>query len=138
MLLQDSQGRSPNLQKNRCRINIPLVAWEYERNIQPISQCYPGASTFSEIFGNRIISRHTNHHCNWAPYSPDLCSLNFSVWNYVKVNMKKTYSSTLESLNVFVEDVLSGISEDLLRKIAWHVRKRTVLCVQENGRRFEN
>ena len=33
MLLQDSQGRFPNLSKNRCRSNssIPIVAWEYER-----------------------------------------------------------------------------------------------------------
>ena len=31
MLLQDSQRRSPHLSKNRCRINIPIVAWEYER-----------------------------------------------------------------------------------------------------------
>ena len=31
MLLQESQGRSSKLSKNRCRINIPIVAWEYER-----------------------------------------------------------------------------------------------------------
>ena len=40
MLLQDSQQRSPNLSKNRSRINIPIVAWKYEDNIVPISQCY--------------------------------------------------------------------------------------------------
>ena len=45
MLLQDSEGKSPNLSKNRYRINIPIVAWENERNIQPISQCYTGILT---------------------------------------------------------------------------------------------
>ena len=35
MLLQDSQGRSPQLSKNLCRSNILIIAWEYERNIQP-------------------------------------------------------------------------------------------------------
>ena len=39
MLLQVSQGISQHLAKNQCRINIPIVAWEYERNIQPIYQC---------------------------------------------------------------------------------------------------
>ena len=34
MLLQDPQGKSSQLSKNRCRINIPIVAWEYEKNIQ--------------------------------------------------------------------------------------------------------
>ena len=42
MFLQNSQGRLPRLSKNRCRINISIAASEYERNIQPISQCYVG------------------------------------------------------------------------------------------------
>ena len=53
MLLQDSQGRSPHFFKNRWRINIPIVVWEYEGNIQPISQCYAGIfiilPSYSEI-----------------------------------------------------------------------------------------
>ena len=40
MLLQDLQGRSRQLSENRSRGNIPIIAWEYERNIQLISQCY--------------------------------------------------------------------------------------------------
>ena len=39
--------------------------------------------------------------------------------------------STIESLQVII-DVLSGIGEDLVRKITWHVRKRAVFCIQEN------
>ena len=27
---------------SKIDINIPIVAWEYEKNIQPISQCYAG------------------------------------------------------------------------------------------------
>ena len=45
MSLQESQGRSSKLSKIRCRINIPVVAGEYEWNIQPISQCYAGSNT---------------------------------------------------------------------------------------------
>ena len=43
---------------------------------------------------------------------------------------------TNAGLKVIV-DVLSGMSEDLVRKIALHVRKRAVLCVQESGGHFE-
>ena len=50
MLLQDSQGRSLHLSKNRYRINISTVAWEYERNIQPISQWYAGWPAMAECF----------------------------------------------------------------------------------------
>ena len=60
MLLQDSQGIFPNLSKNQCRINIPIVAWEYERNIQPISQCYADKyiwNHYSKIFTYLSFSR---------------------------------------------------------------------------------
>ena len=58
MLLQDSQGEHPNLSKNRCRINIPIVAWEYKRNIQPISQC--------SRKDNSDILLHCKYHTTWA------------------------------------------------------------------------
>ena len=34
MLLQDSQGKSQNLSKNRFRISIPIIEREYERIIR--------------------------------------------------------------------------------------------------------
>ena len=42
VMLQYSQESSPNLSKNRCRIKITIIEWEFEMNIQPISQCYAG------------------------------------------------------------------------------------------------
>ena len=49
MLLKDSQGRSANLSKNRCRINISIDTLEYERNIQSISQWYAGLYFYSSL-----------------------------------------------------------------------------------------
>ena len=64
MLLQDFQGISPNLSKNRCRINIPIVAWKYEMNIQLIPPMLRGMrNRFLKSFGdlsyescNKILS----------------------------------------------------------------------------------
>ena len=64
-----------------------------------------------EKFGDRIISRNTNHH--WPPYSLDLSPLDFSIWNQVTVNMKKMQPGTLQDLTVIVEDIASTISEEL-------------------------
>ena len=52
MWLHDSQRRSPHLSKNRCQINISIVALEYERNIQPTSQCYAGACSYFKLLYN--------------------------------------------------------------------------------------
>ena len=54
------------------------------------------------------------------------------------VNMKKKHPITIKSLKVIVEDFLSGMHEDLMQKIARHVRKRAVLCVQDYGGHFEH
>ena len=51
--------------------------------------------------------------------------------------MKKSHSSTIESLKVIIEDVLLGMSKDLVRKILRLVKKKAVLCVQENGGHLE-
>ena len=47
----------------------------------------PCLDFLKEEFGDRLISRKTDHH--WQPYSPDLSTLDFSFWNHVTVNMKK-------------------------------------------------
>ena len=39
---------------------------------------------------------------HWPPCSPDLSLLDFSVWDYVAVNMKKRQQSTIESVNVIL------------------------------------
>ena len=59
MLLQDSQGRSLHLPKIDAvstydavcidAVCVPYV-WEYERNIQPTSQCYAGSSKTKNLF----------------------------------------------------------------------------------------
>ena len=89
-----------------------------------------------EKFGDRIISRNTDHH--WPPYSPDLSPLDFSFWNQVMINVKKRQPSNIEELKNIVEEFASGVSEEFLRKIARHTRKRAALCVQEQGGHFEH
>lgn len=127
---------------------LKRTVWPAVRNIATRQQYWfqqDGASChvttrcldfLKEKFGDRIISRNTDHH--WPPYSPDLSPLDFSVWNQVTVNMKKMQPGTLEDLKVIVEDIASTMSEELLRKIARHTRKRAALCVQENGGHFEH
>ena len=95
-----------------------------------------GLDFLKEKFVDRIISRNTDH-C-WPQYSRNLSLLDFSVGNYLTVNMKKKQTSTIESLIVIVEDILSDCSEDVVRKIERNARKRAVVCVHENGGLLHN
>ena len=45
-----------------CRINNPAVAWEYERNIQSISQC---CSAFETLIGDRFGDLYPFQDQNW-------------------------------------------------------------------------
>ena len=54
------------------------------------------------------------------------------------VNIKKRQPSTLEDLKVTVENIVSGMPEELLRKMARQTRKRAALYLQEGGGHFEH
>ena len=107
---------------------------QYGANCHVTTRCL---EFFKEKFGDRIISRNTDHH-HWSPYSPDLSPLDFSVWNQVTINMRKMQPGTLEDLKVIAEDIASTMAEELLRKIVRHTMKRAATCVHENGGHFEH
>ena len=54
------------------------------------------------------------------------------------VNIKKRQTSTLEDLKVTVENIVSGMPEELLSKMARQTRKTAALCLQEGGGHFEH
>ena len=47
-------------------------------------------------FGDRIISRRSQHH--WPPYSPDLNPLDFSFWSQAISHVVRCQPTTLEQL----------------------------------------
>jgi hypothetical protein len=87
-------------------------------------------------FGNRVISRNTQHH--WPPYSPDLSPLDFSFWSQATMHVNKNHPQTIPELQQCVEDFASNIGEQQLRKMARHTRKRAAACIQADGGHFEH
>ena len=47
--------------------------------------------------------------------------------------MNRRQPNKIKSLKIIIGDILSGMSDDLVPKIARQVKKRAVHCVQENG-----
>lgn len=70
---------------------------------------------------------HKNTVSHRPAYSVDLLPLNCSFWNLVTVDVTERQLSTLENLQVMVEDIALRMYEDLLQKIAGHIRKSAAL-----------
>lgn len=87
-------------------------------------------------FGDRLISRKTEHH--WPPYSPDLSCLDFCFWTLAVEEVLRHKPQTLEQLKGIVEDFAKNIDADLLRRTARHTRRRAELCCAEGGGHFEH
>jgi hypothetical protein len=87
-------------------------------------------------FGDRIISRRSARH--WPACSPDLSCLDFSFWSQALDHVTKTEPKTIQELKTVVENFATDISEEQLRKMARHTRRRAELCVAERGGYFEH
>ena len=89
-----------------------------------------------EKFGDRVISRKTEHH--WPPYSPDLSPLDFSFWSQAMAHLLRCKPSTIEQLKSIEEDFAINMEEDDVRKMTRHGRRRAELCVQQAGGHFQH
>lgn len=87
-------------------------------------------------FGDRIVSRGSAHH--WPAYSPDLSCLDFSFWPQALDHVVETEPQTIKDLKKVVENFAASISEEQLRKMARHTRRRAELCVAAAGGYFEH
>ena len=74
----------------------------------------------------RVISRNSEHH--WPPYSPDLTCLDFSFWPQAQEQVVRQKPQTSSHLKSIVEEFARSISEEQLRRMARHSRRRTDLC----------
>ena len=62
---------------------------------------------FDKVFPNRWIRRAVP--ITWTSRSPDLSSLNFFLWEYVKDNIYKSVSCNLGELKIKIADEIENI-----------------------------
>ena len=90
----------------------------------------------TDKFVERVISLKTE--VVWPPNSPDCNPLDFFFWGYVMQHVYPTQPSTIDELKEIVEDFISSIDADMIRKACASARKRFQMLVVENGGRFEH
>lgn len=87
-------------------------------------------------FRNRWIGR--NGFQNWPPRSPDLTSLDFFLWGYIKGIVYNTPPTTPDNLKQRIREAFLNVSPRMLANVAESFRKRICLCLESDGRHFEH
>jgi hypothetical protein len=74
----------------------------------------------------------------WPPRSPDLTSLDFFLWGYLKDRVYVSNPQNLEELKLNINNEICNISTETLMKISDNMVRRNKLCLQVNGGHFQH
>jgi len=91
-----------------------------------------------EYFDDRVISK--NAIINFPPRSCDLTPLDFFVWPFIKNSIYKTPIASLQELQDRIIEKCQEINNTphLLENAINGIRRRAILCLQENGGHFSH
>ncbi|XP_063919174.1 uncharacterized protein LOC135134425 [Zophobas morio] len=95
-------------------------------------------ATLREFFDQRVIGRNTEH--IWPPRSCDLTPADFFLWPHLKNTIYCTPVNDLEVLGNRITEKINEINnnEVMLNNVIDAVRRRVLLCLQENGEHFQH
>ena len=89
----------------------------------------------NEQFPNRWIGK--GGRSLWAPRSPDLTPLDFSVWGYIKSKVYATRVSDRDELKTRITEAARLITPEMLENIYRSVENRFQSCIDRNGGHVE-
>ncbi len=85
------------------------------------------------FFDDRLISDG-----RWPPRSPDMSSLDFFLWGYLKDRVYANKLETLDALKQNINQAINAISISMLQRVSRNVEKRIRAHLLENGGQFEH
>jgi hypothetical protein len=74
----------------------------------------------------------------WPPYSPDLKSMDYSIWSILEARACAKPHKSLESLKQSLLQEWDWMSAEEVRRVAENVRRRLKLSICAKGGNFEN
>lgn len=74
----------------------------------------------------------------WPARSPDLTSLDFFLWGFVKSAVYKTPATTREDMKNRITEAFQSVTPIMLQNVRTSFRNRLQACLNQNGRHFEH
>ena len=74
---------------------------------------------------------------NWPARSPDLTSMDFYLWGYVKSKVYHTPATTIKDMKERIREALRSITPVTLFQGGQNFLSRIEACINKNGRHFE-
>ena len=99
------------------------------------ASCHTSAmtiATLQDFFGDRLITKGL-----WPPRSPDLSSLDFFLWGFLKDKVYLNKPQTLQELQSNIKREIGYINRDILERVSINMIKRLNICLRENGNHFQ-
>ncbi len=85
------------------------------------------------FFDDRLISDG-----RWPPRPPDMSSLDFFLWGYLKDRVYANKPETVDALKQNITQEINTISISLLQRVSRNVEKRIWVCLLANSGQFEH
>ena len=88
-------------------------------------------------FGHRLVALGTG--VEWPARSPDLTPLDFFLWGYLKSRVYATPPQNLADLRLRITNEINNLRNNpqFVTNSIQEMRRRAVLCIQQNGRHVE-
>jgi hypothetical protein len=88
--------------------------------------------TLGEMFPGHVVSLRGD--IRWPLLSPDLTPCDFILWGYLKAQVYRYRSRTLEGLEEAITQEAAGILPEMTRRIMEKDRERLNQCIENEGR----
>lgn len=75
--------------------------------------------------------------CKWPPRSPDLTSVDFFLWGYVKNIVYGAPPTTIDDMKMRIRNAFDTVTPNILRNVRKSFEDRIRLCIQEDGHHIE-
>ena len=87
-------------------------------------------------FNGKVIGRYMEF--LWPPRSPDITPLDFFLWGYLKENvyLQRPFQN-VDHLERIIRETCEAITPDVIRNVIKEFNKRTITCLERDGRYIE-
>lgn len=89
-----------------------------------------------KIFGNKLISKRGD--INWPPRSPDLSTMDFFLWGYLKNKVYINNPQSIEQLKENICNEMQNISTSTCLAVIENFRSRLQECKNNNGSHLQD